>query len=213
MQLAVCIEDGCDRIPHSRNLCSSHYYHHRMAGTLPPKLVDLNGTRVRVHRQKRLWAASECAEDGCGAAVVARNLCSLHYQRHTRDGTLPPKVRHAGVRFDLDEFACAVEGCVQTAQAKGLCRSHYSRSLRYGLGFKELAAVDMCDRCEACGESITDVKGDSAGKHLDHEHDTGDLRGVLCQSCNTALGLLSESVPRLVGLLNYLVKWQESTKA
>jgi len=37
-----------------------------------------------------------------------------------------------------------------------------------------------CDKCEACGKEFTD----SFNKCLDHDHDTGDFRYVLCRSCN-----------------------------
>lgn len=40
--------------------------------------------------------------------------------------------------------------------------------------------------------------------HVDHCHQTGVIRGILCYSCNTALGLARESIPRLTGLIEYL---------
>jgi len=51
--------------------------------------------------------------------------------------------------------------------------------------------------CEACGSKHRLV--------YDHCHDTGKLRGVLCQSCNTALGMLEDSEGRIMGLRKYLI--------
>lgn len=45
---------------------------------------------------------------------------------------------------------------------------------------------------------------------IDHCHVANRVRGLLCAQCNSALGLLSESVPAVEGLLAYLVKWRPS---
>lgn len=41
---------------------------------------------------------------------------------------------------------------------------------------------------------------------IDHCHDTGVIRGLLCNRCNQALGLLSSDVSRLVTAIEYLSK-------
>lgn len=56
--------------------------------------------------------------------------------------------------------------------------------------------------CEACGIELTE-----GGRHkacIDHDHDTGIVRGLLCTRCNTALGMLDDSPKRLMALLRYL---------
>lgn len=39
---------------------------------------------------------------------------------------------------------------------------------------------------------------------VDHNHETGALRGRLCRDCNLALGLLRDDVARITGLADYL---------
>ena len=39
--------------------------------------------------------------------------------------------------------------------------------------------------CALCGTDTPDGKG---AWHIDHNHKTGDIRGILCHSCNTRLG-------------------------
>jgi hypothetical protein len=41
-------------------------------------------------------------------------------------------------------------------------------------------------------------------KHVDHDHKTGRVRGVLCSGCNQALGNIQDDVRRLRGLIDYL---------
>lgn len=38
---------------------------------------------------------------------------------------------------------------------------------------------------------------------VDHNHKTGDIRGLLCMRCNRALGLLGDSINRIESLLKY----------
>jgi hypothetical protein len=55
-------------------------------------------------------------------------------------------------------------------------------------------------RCAICG---TTDSGPMAF-HADHDHKTGQKRGVLCHKCNTGLGLLKDDVEILCSAIEYL---------
>jgi len=55
-------------------------------------------------------------------------------------------------------------------------------------------------RCAICGRPPrVDVS-----LHIDHEHKTGQIRGLLCFSCNAALGYFGDDGDRLIRAVNYL---------
>jgi len=45
---------------------------------------------------------------------------------------------------------------------------------------------------------------------VDHNHETKQIRDLLCKRCNTSLGLLKEDQKRIQNMLNYLQEHNES---
>jgi len=65
--------------------------------------------------------------------------------------------------------------------------------------------------CASCGnpESKLDHRtGEPKGLAVDHCHTTGDVRALLCNSCNIALGLLQDDPGRIERLLRYIQSFQ-----
>lgn len=54
-----------------------------------------------------------------------------------------------------------------------------------------------------CGDFLTTGK---SGYCVDHCHSTNRVRGLLCRTCNLALGHVQDSEPKLIGLAEYLYK-------
>lgn len=55
--------------------------------------------------------------------------------------------------------------------------------------------------CDICGGPPDNGKSRLSA---DHDHETGEFRGFLCDSCNKALGLMRDSPNRLVRAARYL---------
>jgi hypothetical protein len=56
-------------------------------------------------------------------------------------------------------------------------------------------------KCAACK---SEFPGNKHGWVLDHDHETSKVRGVLCHSCNVALGSVKDFTSRLEALITYL---------
>ncbi len=60
-------------------------------------------------------------------------------------------------------------------------------------------------RCASCRrEETRRIRGRISNLCVDHDHDTGDVRGLLCSRCNVAVGLLRDDVALVSSLLAYL---------
>jgi hypothetical protein len=53
--------------------------------------------------------------------------------------------------------------------------------------------------CASCGDAPGKIR-----LHVDHDHSTGLVRGLLCVKCNMALGHLDESPAKAMGLIAYM---------
>ncbi|WP_081618320.1 MULTISPECIES: endonuclease VII domain-containing protein [unclassified Thioalkalivibrio] len=86
-------------------------------------------------------------------------------------------------------------------------RKHVFKSTR-GITVEErdslLEAQGGC--CAACGAT---EPGGKKGWHVDHCHKSGEIRAVLCATCNIALGQVDDSIERLENLINYLKRHKE----
>ena len=76
----------------------------------------------------------------------------------------------------------------------------------YGLTLEDVSTMisEQGGKCAACGEFPDDTRP----LMVDHDHRTGRVRGMLCNSCNLALGRARESINRLRGLILYMERQQ-----
>ena len=55
--------------------------------------------------------------------------------------------------------------------------------------------------CKVCNSHMSNH---AKGLHIDHNHETGKVRGLLCKGCNIALGEIKENKDTLAKLITYL---------
>jgi hypothetical protein len=161
----------------------------------------------------------ECAIERCSREAEVKGLCRVCYANERQKAK-----RRAN---PIPELVC--DGCGQTyipqRRPKASAEHHYcSRKCktnwynrqpgkredtlrryylrRYGLTLDEVAAMRV-DGCGICGRF--DAPGRWEGNlHIDHDHETGKVRGVLCHGCNVSLGHFQHDPVLLAAAIRYL---------
>lgn len=172
---------------------------------------------------------SRCAIEGCRRASCKRGWCGMHYARWKRHGnpeiTLrdrqPPtgEVPH-GTPHGYNYHRCRCELCAAW-------RLDYNRARRLLLPDELPAAArkswlarkygmtlaDYESMLEAQGGVCAICKQPPRGLrdkylHVDHDHDTGKVRALLCHFCNLGLGHFCDDTVRLLAAADYLLAHQ-----
>lgn len=71
---------------------------------------------------------------------------------------------------------------------------------KYNLSKEELRELKSKEYCDLCKRKIEK----KINKHIDHCHETGKVRGVLCRQCNLALGWLKDDKDLISRIISYL---------
>lgn len=107
----------------------------------------------------------------------------------------------------VDEFP------IQSISSTGIradckeCAVKAERKRVYGITSEEYAEllVKQDGVCAVCFRPETNTfRGRIKQLSVDHNHLTGNIRGLLCSKCNTALGLLQENKLIIQSLIRYL---------
>ena len=98
------------------------------------------------------------------------------------------------------------EGECTTCQNR-MFRSHLKS--RYGITLEEYEAMltEQGGVCAICGLPENDRY--KRRLSVDHDHETGAIRGLLCHMCNTGLGKFTDSSELLTSAANYLIERSE----
>jgi hypothetical protein len=74
------------------------------------------------------------------------------------------------------------------------------RKAKYGISTEQFNQLRMAqdNKCAICQRSFIEEP------HVDHDHTTGKVRGLLCHHCNTMLGLSGDNPVVLMSGIRYL---------
>ena len=63
--------------------------------------------------------------------------------------------------------------------------------------------------CAICFRPLVEATDASRERavHVDHDHTTGTVRGLLCYTCNAAIGMMKDSPELLENTKQYLIRW------
>lgn len=148
----------------------------------------------RVQRNKDLFEQGfkECCD--CG---VVKELCDF-----------TPIAR--AVRPGVSSVAAACRPCraernIKARKAPGSAFRAKHRAIKhsYGVTLEQWNTMFEAQKgcCAICRKHASEIK---RGLAVDHNHETGAVRALLCLPCNTALGMFAEDLSTLTAAIEYL---------
>lgn len=147
-------------------------------------------------RDKRLGVATYCKPCAIEKAAVA------YQRRKAAPKTLPAHKICGTCQLDLPRAGywrspSSRDGLMPECKS---CRRDRVRAARYGLppGEYDRLLDEQDGACAACAR-------DDQALVVDHHHEDGVVRGLLCAQCNTAIGLMGDDVERVFAVAGYLL--------
>lgn len=134
---------------------------------------------------KTTKSRAKCCSDECRITIAAQS--SGYVSEY-------PMCPNCGEAKPNGRAVCGKENCrIQLRRSK-------EPSIRYGISKEYVMVLRACPRCDACKKPWQDKEYGN----IDHCHETGKVRGMLCGPCNTALGYAKEDPNRLRGIADYI---------
>ena len=189
----------------------------------PQRTCEVCGQLYRVSkgRPKQRFCSNPCRHTALSWPLVGPKLCSRCNQpgefapdRRARDG-LQSQCRECQRKGDLVRYHANPEPKI--SRGKRYWRSlpedvrrekSRQRALYYTYGitlerFEEMLR-EQGGVCAICSRPPSGKTKRTSTLQVDHDHVTGEVRGLLCDPCNTALGRLGDSVAGIERVLRYL---------
>lgn len=129
-----------------------------------------------------------------------RNKASYEWNQNNKD-----KVKAANLknRDKRKQFYNSPEGIISSRKA------HLKRIYNLTLDAFDKMLEDQNFKCAVCEGNETHDKHRVMA--VDHCHETGKIRGLLCFKCNSALGNFNDNKQLLINAIKYLEKHESTT--
>ena len=122
-------------------------------------------------------------------------------------GTFKPLSEYYQRKNGWYSYKC--KSCTKEARRKNhdpLKKKDYDLKRLYGISLEEYTNIleEQEGGCAICGKTVLEDT-----LCVDHDHDTGTVRGLLCHGCNRGIGLLQDSSDNLMAAAEYLKNYDK----
>ena len=172
-----CSFDGCDRKHKGHGLCAGHLWQSKNKDSLTELEVRLGGN---------------CSVDDCDNSLVARGMCVKHYKKAEYHG-------------EFTDAICSILSCKNKVSGRGYCQRHNQLSKKYNLTAEAYEEIleSQGSKCAICSR-VNSMNKRTGSLFIDHDHATGEVRGLLCHWCNAGIGYFKDDINLLDNAIDYL---------
>jgi hypothetical protein len=147
--------------------------------------------------ESEFYRAAGC-RDGLRPECKACNLAAKHkWYRANRQRAIERSV--AWQRANRDRYNARMR-VYRSARTELAREEHLKRSFGLTLAEYEALLGGQGSACAICGDEPSPKRA----LHVDHDHDSGAIRGLICMRCNNALGLLRDRLDVVFAAADYL---------
>jgi len=186
----VCVVDGCFCLQRNRG--------HKVWGTYCDKhhkarpLKEIEAIKMtRKHKAARRFRIKLAARN-----LARRAKMKIYW-------SLPRTCEHCGRIKPASSYTAQGKTCNPCRKVLKISRERNTMLLRnYGISLQDYNAMSLAQNgvCSICGDTSKELSLD-----VDHCHTTGNVRGLLCQRCNMALGMFNDDLDLLASASSYLI--------
>lgn len=173
--------------------------------------IKFNKPPCQVARVKKVFCSKKCC-DGAQTIYHSKNCeicgCAFKYRgKMSRYSTCPnPNCRREKIRREHErQRKPNTKNQRRTQLYKNQPDLRYFRTIKYLYGIDQDQYQIMSDNqksaCAICG-----IVKERLG--IDHCHESGVIRGLLCSSCNMGLGAFKDNLELLKNAISYLERTQ-----
>lgn len=182
----TCKWDGCDKDWIGQGYCSNHYQHARRRGMIEKIERPHTITNADIDAM-----VADCSTCGDSVPILLHSTGHPTCRQRSRDAS---RKRWREKQDDLRAY-----------------HREYGRAYKYRMKRESLDKILNVDdlSCEICEKPL-----DMRKARIDHDHACCDgrrqtcgecFRGILCNSCNSALGLFADDVERMARAVTYVL--------
>lgn len=158
--------------------------------------------REQVNERHRLYERQRYATDPDARARRQETNRSWRAQNREHIRSQARERYRLALEEDPDRFKNRKRTPYDPLRSRG-----YTLKRKYGITAAEYDAMlaSQAGRCAICASN--DPKTKSGYFHVDHDHETGQVRALLCKPCNHVLGFASDNPETLMAAAVYLSKF------
>ncbi len=171
-------------------------------------MASVQWDQEAVPRKRPVAKVRRCEIEGCERTHLARGWCQRHYERWKRSGDplVGKDLEDGPTKSGISPLPCSkCGGPKERGRGRSLCdacledayetrRDQEPRRLReYFLRSKYGISVEIYEEILASQNGSCAICGGPPSKtfrcfDVDHDHETGKVRGLLCRPCNIGVG-------------------------
>jgi len=163
----------------------------------PPESGELRCSRCKQSKPMEMFAAT--SQPKCRRRGGRRYAC-----KECESQAAKQPHRRALANASTKKFLDNLKATNPDEYARRIRESNLRKNYSLGHEDYERMLADQHEKCAICGTSETNGRWNRF--HIDHNHATGSVRGLLCHGCNVSIGHFKDDVTLLQNAINYISK-------